>query len=163
MILNEALRIIPPVLSGSSRAPLIGSGGITLGPHFLPEGTTATIHTYTLHRDPRNFFLPDQFIPERWLSEEKQLALEPDLFKSHDFVVHNKNAFIPFSYGPADCIGKRFAWNQLRAVTVAILQRFTLKFDPGYDKATWERDMRDYFITQRPPLCLILTPRMVSI
>ncbi|KAG6889898.1 hypothetical protein C0992_003691 [Termitomyces sp. T32_za158] len=161
--INEALRIFPPIPSGSSRAPLIGSGSITLGPHFLPEGTTATIHTYTLHRDSRNFFLPDKFIPERWLSEEKQLALEPNLFKNRDLVTHNKNAFIPFSYGPADCIGKRLAWYELRAVTVAILQRFTLQFDSGYDKASWERDMRDYFITLRPPLYVILTPRLVSI
>ncbi|KAH0578707.1 hypothetical protein H2248_003835 [Termitomyces sp. 'cryptogamus'] len=50
--INEALRILPAIPSGSSRAPLIGSGGIALGSHFLPEGTTASIHTYTLHRDP---------------------------------------------------------------------------------------------------------------
>ncbi|KAG6885545.1 hypothetical protein C0993_000330, partial [Termitomyces sp. T159_Od127] len=160
--INEALRIIPPVPSGSPRSPLIGSGGIMLGPHFLPEGTIACIHTYTLHRDPRNFFLPDEFIPERWLSEEKQLALEPDVFKNRDLVVHNTNAFIPFSYGPADCIGKRFAWNELRAVTVAILQRFTLEFDLGYDKASWERDICDYVITKRPPLYVVLMPRLAS-
>ncbi|KAG6887334.1 hypothetical protein C0995_016108 [Termitomyces sp. Mi166 len=158
--ITEALRIIPPVLSGSSRAPLIGSGGFTLDSHFFPEGTTATIHTYTLHRDPRNFFLPEKFLPERWFSEEKQLALEPDLFKDRNLVIHNTNAFIPFSYGPADCIGKRFAWYELRAATVAILQRFTLQFDVGYDKASWERDMCDYFITKRPPLYVVLTPRL---
>ncbi|KAG6885411.1 hypothetical protein C0992_005168, partial [Termitomyces sp. T32_za158] len=124
--ITEALRILPPVLGGSSRSPLIGSGGIMLGPHFLPEGTTVIIHTYTLHRDPRNFFLPDEFIPERWLSEKKQLALEPNLFKTRDLVIHNANAFIPFSYGPADCLGKRFAWNDLHAATFAICLYATL-------------------------------------
>ncbi|KAG5725930.1 Cytochrome P450 67, partial [Termitomyces sp. T112] len=162
-VINEALRILPAIPSGSSRAPLIGSGGIALGSHFLPEGTTASIHTYTLHRDPRNFFLPDKFLPERWLSEEKQLSLEPDLFKNRELVIHNPDAFIPFSYGPADCVGKRFAWLELRAVTVAILQRFTLRFDLGYDKVSWERDMCDYLVTKRPPLYVVLTPRLDSL
>ncbi|KAG6874843.1 hypothetical protein C0992_006304, partial [Termitomyces sp. T32_za158] len=126
--MTEALRILPPVLGKSSRLPLIGSGGIMLGPHFLPEGTTVIIHTYTLHRDPQNFLLPDEFIPERWLSEEKQLTLKPNLFKTRNLVIYNANAFIPFSYGPADCLGKHFAWKELHAATFAICLYATLSF-----------------------------------
>ena len=45
---------------------------------FIPEGTNAFVHTYSLQRDPRYFFpLPDSFLPERWLSQEQRLALEP--------------------------------------------------------------------------------------
>ncbi|KAG6908777.1 hypothetical protein DXG01_003306 [Tephrocybe rancida] len=157
--LNESIRIIPPVLSGGARTPLPGSGGFMLGSRFIPEGTTTGVHIYTLHRDPRNFFMPERFLPERWLPIEQQLALEPKLFGSPDQVIHNTEAFIPFSQGPADCVGKRFAFQELRATVFAVLQRFQLQFAVGYDKATWEGEMYDYFVLKKAPLPVVLTPR----
>lgn len=46
--------------------------------------------------DERNFSNPDVFIPTRWLQDEKQEE------------TCNKAAWIPFSYGPRNCIGKPF-------------------------------------------------------
>ncbi|KAG6893791.1 hypothetical protein C0992_008620, partial [Termitomyces sp. T32_za158] len=143
--LTETLRIIPPILSGVTRSPLPGSGGFMLGSQIaligtslIPEGTITGMHMYPLHRDPRNFFLPDRFIPERWLPVEQQLALEPEIFQNPKEIIHRPDAFIPFSYGPADCVGKRFAWQEMRALVCAVLQRFDLQFAGDYDKATWE-------------------------
>ncbi|KAG6902334.1 hypothetical protein C0995_001371 [Termitomyces sp. Mi166 len=157
--LTETLRIIPPILSGVTRSPLPGSGGFMLGSHFIPDGTTTSMHMYTLHRDPRNFFCPDRFIPERWLPVKQQIVLEPELFRNRGQVIHNPDAFIPFSYGPADCVGKQFAWQELRAVVCAVLQRFDLQFAKGYDKATWEGEMYDYFVMKKAPLPVVLMRR----
>ncbi|KAG6842095.1 hypothetical protein C0991_002749 [Blastosporella zonata] len=127
---------------------------------YIPEGTTTNVHSYTLQRDVRNFApSPESFIPERWLTEERQLALEPDLFGNRDSVVHNTSAFIPFSYGPADCIGKRLAMQEIRVVTCAILQRFNIEFAPGYDRRSWEDDMRDFFVIRKPKLPIVFTLR----
>ncbi|GLB37110.1 putative cytochrome p450 [Lyophyllum shimeji] len=159
-VINETMRVIPPVLSGSTRSPLIGSGGCAVGSHYIPEGTTAVVHTYTLHRDARNFSpFPESFIPERWLTADRQVALEPEVFKARGHVVHNLAAFIPFSYGPADCIGKRLAMQEMRAVACAVLRRFSLRFADGYDKATWEGDMCDHFVIKKPKLPVVLTLR----
>lgn len=117
------------------------------------------MHIFTLHRDPRNFFLPDHFIPERWLPVEQQLAFEPELFQNREEAIHKPDAFIPFSYGPADCVGKRFAWQELRAVVCAVLQRFDLQFAEGYNKATWEGEMYDYFVLKKASLPVVLTRR----
>ncbi|KAF8070186.1 cytochrome P450 [Lyophyllum atratum] len=160
-VINETLRLVPPVLSGSPRSPLVGSGSYMLGSRYIPEGTTTNVHVYTLQRDARNFSpSPESFIPERWLPADKQVDLEPNLFKSRERIVHNLDAFIPFSYGPADCIGKRLAMQEIRMVTCAILRRFTLRFGDGYDAKNWETEMYDYFVIRKAELPVIIMPRM---
>ncbi|KAG6862244.1 hypothetical protein C0995_002175 [Termitomyces sp. Mi166 len=127
---------------------------------YIPEGTTTNVHNYTLQRDARSFSpLPEKFIPERWLAEDTQVALEPQLFGNRDHVVHNTAAFIPFSFGPADCIGKKLAMQELRTVAFAILQQFDLKFASGYNPASWEAEMCDYFVIRKPKLHVVLTRR----
>lgn len=129
-------------------------------PSFIPEGTTTNVHTYTLQRDARNFSpSPERFIPERWLTEDKQVALEPQLFGHHGYVAHNAAAFIPFSFGPADCIGKRLAMQELRMVAFAVLQQFDLQFAAGYDPTSWEADICDYMVIRKPELRVVLQRR----
>jgi cytochrome P450 len=77
---------------------------------FVPEGTSAVVHTYSLHHDPRYFSpFPDNFIPERWLASEDKIALDPTIFSEHE-VIHNTAAFIPFSVGPSNCVGRNLAY-----------------------------------------------------
>ncbi|CAK5283611.1 unnamed protein product [Mycena citricolor] len=158
-VINEALRLFPAVMSGSQRAPLIGSGGQAVGSHFIPEGTSTVVHTYALQHDPRNFSpFADVFIPERWLSTEDQLKLEPTLFGNHE-VIHNTAAFIPFSIGPANCVGRNLAYQEMRMLTCALVSKFDMEFEKGFDLSTWERDMMDYFIVWRGRLPVVFTSR----
>ncbi|RDB26248.1 hypothetical protein Hypma_006424 [Hypsizygus marmoreus] len=158
--LNESLRLLPPVLSGSQRHVDRGSGGKAIGEHFVPEGTSVFIPFYSLHRDPRNFApLPNAFLPERWLSSEKQLDLEPALFKDQSSVILNMNAFIPFSLGPSNCVGKNLAWMEMRMLVCLMMQRFDMKFEDGYAPEKWEEDMLDYFVMMKGKLPVVLTPR----
>ena len=127
---------------------------------FIPEGTNAFIHTYSLQRDPRYFSpFPDSFLPERWLSDNERLALEPKIFNSQQEYIHNTTAFIPFSMGPANCAGKNLAWMEMRMAVSMIISRFDLKLDPSYDPEKWFEDIRDYFVMVKGPLPTILTPR----
>ena len=64
-------------------------------------------------RDPRNFSKPDDFIPTRWIPDEKGEE------------TCNQAAWIPFSYGPRNCIGKPLALLELRIV----IARFVYRFD----------------------------------
>jgi len=47
-------------------------------------------------RDDKNFSNPDSFIPTRWIGSEREQE------------TCNKAAWIPFSYGPRNCIGKAY-------------------------------------------------------
>ncbi|KAJ7056673.1 cytochrome P450 [Mycena amicta] len=158
-VINEALRLFPAVLSGSQRAPLIGSGGQTIGPHFVPEGTSAVVHTYSLHHDPRYFSpLPDSFVPERWLSPAHQRQLEPQVFCENE-VINNTAAFIPFSIGPANCVGRNLAYQEMRMVVCSMMSKFEMRFEDGFDVSSWEDSLLDYFVVQRGRLPIVLTAR----
>lgn len=52
---------------------------------------------YAVHRSPLSFHRPDEFLPERWLPEGQA-----------EFGNDRKDAFNPFSYGPRNCLGKKY-------------------------------------------------------
>lgn len=85
------------------------------------------------------------FKPERWVSET-----EP---------VHNRDAFIPFSSGFANCVAKNLALREMLTLTVSLLRRYDIRFAPGFDYRAWPRGVRDYYITTRPPLYVVFTLR----
>ena len=59
---------------------------------LLPKGTQINIHIFDIHRNPKYYENPEEFRPERFMLPESE--------KRHPF------AFIPFSAGQRNCIGK---------------------------------------------------------
>ncbi|TFK36467.1 cytochrome P450 [Crucibulum laeve] len=147
-VINEVLRLQPALPTSLQRAPAVGSGGKHLGPNmFIPEGTAVTVPPYVLHRDPRYFSPnPDSFWPERWTKDDTSIIL-------------NRRAFIPFSQGPANCVGKTLALLELRLVLALLVQRFDMTFDDGYDPAAWEQDLKDIFVLSKGKLPIKFTNR----
>ncbi|KAH6857449.1 benzoate 4-monooxygenase [Alternaria rosae] len=123
-IINEALRLHPPVPSGLQR--VTPAEGAVIAGRYIPGYMNVTTPTYALHRDSRAFVQPNEFIPERWYSR-------PDL-------ILRRNAFVPFGYGAYSCAGKPLAMLQLRMVLAMISQRFTMSFAPG------QEDLCQYFV-----------------
>lgn len=109
MALKETQRIYPSV-------PIIARKVTTeyelLGKP-IPVDSEVNINIIGMHRDPRAFPQPELFIPERFLPEESA--------KRSPF------AFIPFSAGPRNCIGQRFALMEEKIIIVWLLRRFRLK------------------------------------
>lgn len=139
---------------------------------------------YALARDPRYFSPnPDTFWPDRWLyssnSNESKGALAPvwfedktthvfglglensssSLIDDEDEVVTNTAAFIPFSFGPANCAGRNLALVEMRIVVALLIQRFEMRFSQGYDPSRWEEETEDFYILKTGKLPIILTPR----
>ncbi|KAG6872248.1 hypothetical protein C0995_011597 [Termitomyces sp. Mi166 len=155
--LNESLRLYPPVLSGSQR---YADTGKAIGPYYVPEGTSTFVSFFSLHRDPRYFSpLPNTFLPERWLSAEQQSLLEPGIFKDPSLTITNQAAFIPFSVGPSNCVGKNLAWMEMRMLVCLLMHRYEMKFEEGYDVDRWDEDMCDYFVMMKGRLPVVLAPR----
>ncbi|KDQ55995.1 hypothetical protein JAAARDRAFT_79518 [Jaapia argillacea MUCL 33604] len=157
---NEALRLLPPILSGPQRTVPAGTEKM-IGPFLIPSGTHIIIHTYSLHRDPRCFApFPDTWWPERWLSDECRQIYEKPPQDQLPFALDH-TTFIPFSYGPAKCVGKTLAIQEIRAVVCSMMQAFDMDGAHGYheDLQSWEQCLQDGFVTIRGPLRVSLRSR----
>ncbi|KAK7866651.1 hypothetical protein R5R35_000268 [Gryllus longicercus] len=107
--IKEALRLYPPV-------PMVArhlNEDARIGEYTVPAGTTAVIVTYMLHRDPQVFPMPDHFIPDRFLPE--------NCAGRHPY------AYIPFSAGPRNCIGQKFALLEEKALISSFLRHYRIE------------------------------------
>lgn len=83
-LVNETLRLYPPIPSGVQR--LTPPEGLSIGDrHHIPGNTVVQAPWHTVFRDTRCFVQPNEFIPERWTTR-------PEL-------IRNKSVFIPFGGG----------------------------------------------------------------
>ncbi|EJY58076.1 AAEL014019-PB [Aedes aegypti] len=105
-VIKESLRIYPPV-------PFISrliTEDVQYDGKFVPRGTIMNVEIYDLHRDPEQFPDPERFDPDRFLPEDVQRR--------------SPYAYVPFSAGPRNCIGQRFAMLELKAILTAVLREF---------------------------------------
>jgi len=86
----------------------------SLARYPVPKGTGIAAVTWIVHRDPRWYDNPEEFLPERWQS---------DLLKKIP-----RFAYFPFGYGPRQCIGNSFALMEAQLVLATIAQQF--RFTP---------------------------------
>ncbi|KAF8270117.1 high nitrogen upregulated cytochrome P450 monooxygenase 2 [Lactarius quietus] len=145
--INEALRLQPPVPSGSQRSTGKGKGTKVLGNLIIPEETQFVLHTYSIHRDPRNFHTPEAFLPERWFGTGAPSG------------EHNTAAFFPFSYGPTNCAGKNLALMEMRMLLCWVIRRFRFSKAPGVSYEQWEGKILDWFVVHQDPLLVSVSLR----
>ncbi len=109
-VLSESMRLYPPAwtLGRQNQRP------VELAGYRLPSKCTLLIPQWTLHRDPRFWDRPLEFVPERWR--------EP---------AHLRFAYLPFSTGPRNCIGESFAWLEMMLVLPLLLRAFEFTLPPG--------------------------------
>lgn len=69
------------------------------------------------------------------------MGMEPMLFTEPNFI-HNASAFIPFSLGPASCVGKNFAYLEMRMVVCQIMYSFDICQAKGFDPAVYEDNLK---------------------
>ncbi|CAL1289345.1 unnamed protein product [Larinioides sclopetarius] len=108
-VLKESQRLYPSL-------PYIGrvsSSDIVVNGYTIPAGTNCMIFTYMLHRDPDTYPDPEKFDPDRFLPENS--------IGRHPF------AYVPFSAGPRNCIGQRFAMMEQKVVLAHVLLNYEVK------------------------------------
>ncbi|CAN8020266.1 unnamed protein product [Ixodes persulcatus] len=106
-VIKEAQRISVAFYTRYCEEPFELAGTI------LPKGTEIQVANYFLHRDPKVFPKPEEFHPERFFPESAK--------GRHPF------AYLPFSAGPRNCIGQKFAMLQENVILANILRKYKLK------------------------------------
>ncbi|KAJ7074052.1 high nitrogen upregulated cytochrome P450 monooxygenase 2 [Mycena amicta] len=149
--INETLRLHPPLPSnGGPRQVHLGQKERVIAGMVIPPGTSIYTPTYVVHRSPEYFFQPDTFIPERWLSCNANSSLG----------AHNTGAFMPFSLGPANCVGQKFARHEMLLVLTLLFKTFDVAFADGFaDKDEWANGRQEFFVSTRGPMRIKLTKR----
>ncbi|XP_047509668.1 cytochrome P450 4C1-like [Pieris napi] len=105
--IKESLRLYPsvPMISRYIRKEMQFSNGCR-----IPAETVCIICVYDVHRLPNLYPEPEKFIPERFLPENSD--------HRHPF------AYIPFSAGPRNCIGQKFAMLEIKTLISGLIRRF---------------------------------------
>lgn len=106
--IKETLRLFPSV-------PLIArklTEDVHLTKCQIPRGSSVLIFPYATHRLKSIYPDPERFDPDRFSPKQCE--------KRHPY------AFIPFSAGPRNCIGNKFAYIEMKTVISSILRQFEL-------------------------------------
>ncbi|KAA0202930.1 Cytochrome P450 CYP4V32 [Hyalella azteca] len=132
--IKEALRLFPPIpcVGRVLHQPAVIDG------YQLPEGTDMIVMIYCLHRDPEQFPSPEEFNPDRFLGAAAA--------KRHPF------SYIPFSAGPRNCIGQKFAMMELKVVLARLLLTFEVTCEQSVDQLGLRKEM-----TLRPEHGVMIT------
>ncbi|CAL8135189.1 unnamed protein product [Orchesella dallaii] len=108
--IKEGLRLFPsvPFIGRKILKDQVLDDGV-----ILPQGVTVLCIIYFLHRDPTVFPNPEKFDPDRFKMDEEGGAKG-----RHPF------AYVPFSAGPRNCIGQKFAMMEEKVLISTIFRNF---------------------------------------
>ncbi|WP_290049819.1 cytochrome P450 [Amycolatopsis solani] len=106
-VVDEVLRVYPLWMLMRRTLEEVDLGGVR-----LPAGAEVIVSPHALHHDPASFPDPARFDPGRWTPE--RAAELP------------KGAFIPFGAGNRQCIGNRFAQNEIVITVATVAARWRL-------------------------------------
>lgn len=117
--------------------------------HIIPKGVTMTAFAYGMHRDPKLYPDPEKFDPERF-NPERQAERNPF-------------AYVPFSAGPRNCIGKcRKTFGQVTFIDLFLINSFAgQRFAMLEMKTTLSYIIRNYEILPAKGYEPVLVPNVI--
>ncbi|XP_054712373.1 cytochrome P450 3A8-like [Uloborus diversus] len=110
-VISESLRIFPPAVRLERVAHEdydLGYKGIKLTKDMI-----VTIPCIAIHNDPKYYPEPEKFNPDRFLPEER--------------AKRDQLVYMPFGFGPRNCIGMRFVLIAMKVCIAFLLSNFKFK------------------------------------
>ncbi|XP_025264322.1 cytochrome P450 4C1-like [Camponotus floridanus] len=117
-VIKESRRLYPSV-------PLVMrkiSEDIKMDNYIIPKDTSVAVQILLVHRNPEIWSNPLKFDPDRFLPE--------NLKQIHPY------AYIPFSAGPRNCMGQKFAIFEEKIILAAILRKWRVKSIETHEEMT---------------------------
>ncbi|CAH0560970.1 unnamed protein product [Brassicogethes aeneus] len=139
MVISESQRLAPAIPMAGRYA----TADIDLGHSIIPANTSIIMSFMELHRNPDIWPKPLEFNPDRFLPEE--VAKRPQY------------SFVPFSGGPRNCIGLKYAMMVMKTTVANLVRNFHIT--SGH-KSIHELDFESSIVMiPTRPLDVHFTPR----
>jgi cytochrome P450 len=141
-VILEAMRLYPAgyLLAREVRKPFVVNG------YRLPLFAQVHVPVHLVHRDPRWFERPDEFLPDRF---------EPEIRRKR-----RPYTYIPFGVGRRNCVGKKLGYEQCILVLATLLSMYRLRLAPGQGEPALATDI---VLHTRDGLRMILEPRTAAV
>ncbi|KAH7711106.1 CYP4BF1 protein, partial [Aphelenchoides avenae] len=125
--INEAMRVFSPV-------PLIQRElrkDMEIGGKLVPEGATIGILPLVIHHNHKvrqtQVLVWESFVPIQVYPQHDEF--DPDNFLPERVAKRHTYDFIPFSAGPRNCIGQKFAQMEIKTTLAHVFRRYKLTTD----------------------------------
>lgn len=141
-VIDEAMRLFPSAPGTQPR--IISPGGDTIVGRYVPEGTVVGVWQWVNHHNPAHFRDPESFLPERWLGDAR-------------FESDKRDAFMPFSIGPRNCIGRNLAYSEMRLILARMVWSFDIRL--AEESVGWDMRSKVYMLWEKGPIYVYLTRR----
>ncbi|PSN61426.1 cytochrome P450 [Corynespora cassiicola Philippines] len=139
-VIEEGLRMFSPTPIGR---PRISPGAMVDG-HYVPAGTLVSTHPTSLSYDPRYWYRPEKFLPERWIG---------------DGYGDEKRASKPFSSGPRACMGTNLAYLEMRIIIAKMIFAYDWERKSEGD---WMGKAKFYSFWEKPENRVVFHPRPIE-
>ncbi|KAK3355434.1 cytochrome P450 [Neurospora tetraspora] len=143
-VLNETLRLYPPVTSNLPR--IVPRGGAKVLGEYIPEGTLVEVQQWSMNHSQENWADPWTFNPARFLDDKETAMAKGNML----------DALQAFGVGPRNCLGRNLAYAEMRWILARILFDFDLRGAPTNQK--WIERQRSYGLWMRVPLDVYFEP-----
>lgn len=140
-VIRESLRLYPSI-PFYFRAM---TEEVMLGKLTVPASTTVMISAYLLGRNPEVFPDPLQFNPSRF-----------DVVTNNE--KNNSFAFVPFSAGPRNCIGQKFAMLEIKCLVSKVVRNFKLSISKENENIQF---VADIVLRTHDGIKLLVEPRNI--
>lgn len=110
-VFREALRLMPVNVGIARRL----TQDTVLGGYLVPRGWEVVASTMLINHQEDVFPRATEFLPERFL-------------RGSPFAPRHNFAFLPFSYGPRMCIGRKIAYQEVFCLIIRVLSEFQVEY-----------------------------------
>lgn len=141
-VILEAMRLYPAgyLLAREVVKPFEVNG------YRLPRRAQVHVPVHLVHRDPRWFDRPDEFLPERF---------RPEVNRQRP-----PYTYIPFGVGRRNCVGKKLGFEQCVLMLATLLAGYRLRLAPGQGAPALATDI---VLHTRDGLRMVLEPRTAEV
>nr|QQL12335.1 cytochrome P450 CYP4CJ5 [Aphis craccivora] len=108
-VIKETIRLYPSVPGVTRKL----RQHLQIREYQIPPQSVVAVIPYLLHREEKHFPNPSTFDPDRFLPENS--------INRHPY------AFIPFSAGPRNCIGQKFAMHQMKTIISTVIRKMKIE------------------------------------